>query len=244
MKRRGIAIGILCLLFPLVLSGCGGKAPPPAAAEETVKSYIAAASAQNWTQAAGYLTGEALAAEEQNVKHEQGRPVSVAGEKLNTVTQAGSFALVDADVTEMPGHNRWNYRFYLEQKAGKWYIYKMELAGPGLSARLKDGTIPDDLAAAIKSYVTAAVNGDWAGARQYLTGQALVQARRQDIKIIKLRGGVSNFQLTPVGTGDGYFLVRGGYTVKYPDQKPLKMDVMFTAADAAGVWKIVQVDRL
>ncbi|MQL51054.1 hypothetical protein GFC01_01965 [Desulfofundulus thermobenzoicus] len=241
--KRGIAIGVICLLFPLALSGCGGKAPPTDT-EEVVKNYIAAASSQNWQQAAGYLTGEALAAEGQNAKHVNDKPVTVTDEKLNTISQAENFALVDADITEMPGHDRRNYRFYLERKAGKWLIYKMEMAGPSLPARLKEGEIPDALSETLRAYVTSAVQGDWAKARQYLTGHALIQVQRQDVKNVRLRGSISGFQLTPVGTGDGYFLVRGSYTVVYPNQKPLKVDVMFTAADAAGVWKIVQVDRI
>lgn len=139
--RRGIVAGIFCLLFALAISGCGGKAPPPAGVDDVVESYIAAASARNWNQAVGYLSGEAYAAKEQNNKQELVKPITVTDEKLNIVSKAENFALVDVDFTEMPGHNRKNYRFYLEKETGKWLIYKIEMTAPSLPAQLKDATI-------------------------------------------------------------------------------------------------------
>lgn len=235
-----LVLSVLVLL--ILLPGCGSKPPPGTGAEKTVEKYIAAAGDLNWREAVSCLTGEALAAANQNTKHFQGKPAVPVSRNLEVITRADGFALVHADVTQ--GHDRWNYKFYLTKKAGRWLIYEQELSDPLLPALLEEREIPKELSAAIKTYVTAAVKGDWAEAGKHLTGQAKIQAQRHDIKKVNLQGSVSDFRLTPVGEGNGYFLVHGSYTVKYPGREPIKMDVMFTAADCAGTWKITRIDRL
>lgn len=258
MKKNLRMLGFICLTVTLLMSliGCGSKAPPPDKAEETVRNYLTASASLNWQEAKGYLTGPALESAEKNINNGTGKPVTIVNEKSKIVTQSNGFTIVSAETIEMPGHDRWNYRFYLQQLSGKWLIYKTEISSPDLPIQLKDSSIPDALTETVKSYVTTMVEGDQSKALQYLTGiefikaqreevlQAQIQAKRKDAKKEKLRGSVSDFQLTPVGSGDGYFLVRATYTVIFPELSPIHKEVIYTATDAVGAWKIILADQV
>ncbi|TEB04735.1 hypothetical protein Psch_03497 [Pelotomaculum schinkii] len=254
MAKKPIKIFCLvCIAGTLLLLFFGYRSKAPSnKAEEIVRNYLSASASLNLQEVKEYLTGQALSSAEQNIKNGPNK-VTIVNEKTKVISQSNNFAIVSAETVEMPGHNRWNYLFHLQQTSGKLLIYKVEFVSPDLPGHLNESSIPGTLSDTIKSYVSAKAEGEQVKALQYLTGVELVKAQREEMfqnrvqaqqKTAKPHGSVTDFQLTSSGAGDGYHLVHATYTVSFPGLQPIHKDVLFTAADASGAWKIVSVDQV
>lgn len=242
-KRILVIISLVCLIAVWGIFKCVTSRINQAGAIQAVHNYITYSSLQDWSKASFYLTGGALIAEQENSKHNKGNPVIVTREQLHVKAISSNFAIVNADVTDTPGNNRWSYRLELEKVQNKWHIFNLELASPDLPTSLNIGNIPNGINDVINSYVTASIQGRWDQAQQYLTGEALIESQQHPIKQVNIRGQVSDMQLTSMGSGDGYFLVKADYTVTYPNMKPFLVSVIITMTNDNGFWKIVQVDK-
>jgi hypothetical protein len=212
--------------------------------ELVVSSFLNQLVAGHIQEAQAYTTGDTFKVLASNQQQSKDLHSNLLNQTLAIRFSNGQVAQVEVDATvQTPTHKDRNHYLYSLIKVDQWKIYKIEEIPLTMQGESKGKGF--EIPSVISSYLSEVSKGNWKGAMDDLTGQALQEVQKTVAFLPKhLSENVQIQKQTPMMVSPGQALVLVEYQLAHPDQKKSQLKTMFGMEQVDGDWKISQITNV